>query len=188
MQSATTRNQQLHASVILLLYRPFLFLSFPTPVFLCCVLPSGLVCSIIFLTYTVSPKARRAGCGGNAPGCVFYTCDLGWDVFWAVLWGGTFIVNVMGSYRNTVGVAIASIAFSVAMFLLYVTTAVMSRKVRQAVVAERDNGDIEAAAAPPVVGVMARDVYTIGTVGGVPVSDASGSRDARAKPTVSAKV
>jgi hypothetical protein len=146
------------------------------------------VCSIIFLTYTVSPKARRAGCGGNAPGCVFYTCDLGWDVFWAVLWGGTFIVNVMGSYRNTVGVAIASIAFSVAMFLLYVTTAVMSRKVRQAVVAERDNGDIEAAAAPPVVGVVARDVYTIGTVGGVPVSDASGSRDARAKPTVSAKM
>jgi len=150
---------------------------------------TSLVCSIIFLTYTVSPKARRASCGGNAPGCIFYSCDLGWDVFWAVLWGGTFILNVLGSYRNTVGVAIASIAFSVAMFLLYVTTAVMSRKVRQAVVAARDSGDVEAGVAPPVVGVVARDVYTIGTVGGVPV-DAANSRsaDVRAKPIVSAKV
>lgn len=104
-----------------------------------------------------------------------YTCDLGWDILWALLWGGNFIVIVFNSYRSSEGVAFASIAFSLAIFLLYATTAAISWKVRRAAAAARDRGDVEDGA--------------VHHVGCVPVDAVkSASRDIAAEPIVSAKV
>ena len=127
---------------------PFLCLGLLLRLFcavLCCaVLPSGLVCSIIFLTYTVSPRARAKSCGGNCGPCIHWGCDLGWDCFWAVLWAAETGLAFYVAVKARQGRPWATVAISFGMFLLYVATAVMVGKVRESV-KWRASEDIEAA-------------------------------------------
>jgi len=105
---------------------------------------ASLVCSSIFLSYTVSPRARAASCGGNCGSCQRWGCDLGWDCFWAVLWAAETGLAIYTAVRARRGRAWADVAVSFGMFVLYVATAVMVGKVREAV-KWRASEDIEAA-------------------------------------------
>jgi len=105
---------------------------------------ASLVCSIIFLTYTVSPRARAKSCGGNCGPCIRWGCDLGWDCFWAVLWALETGLAIYTAVKARQGRPWATVAISFGMFLLYVATAVMVGKVRESV-KWRASEDIEVA-------------------------------------------
>jgi len=94
---------------------------------------ASLVCSIIFLTYTVSPRARAASCGGNRNSCVGWGCDLSWDCFWAMLWALEVGLSIYTAIHSRRPGAILHVVFSVGMFALYVATAAMVGKVRESV-------------------------------------------------------
>lgn len=114
-----------------------------------------------------------------------YSSDIRYDFWWAALWGVSTIVNATNMSGKPPRVAVPSLVFSLAMFLLYVATGVMSVKVRSAIAAAEARRDVEAGAPAPVVGFVATDVYSGATVGGVPVR---ASADAVVKPIVSAPV
>jgi hypothetical protein len=116
------------------------------------VLPTGLICSIMWLVYTTAPKQRTRSCGGNVTPCTHYGCDIGWDCLWAVLWGASFTraMVVLFSYgRGDSPYYIADAVFSVVMFGLFASTAVLSAKVR---------GRVKAATGGTVGGHNGKDV------------------------------
>lgn len=119
----------------------------------------------MLLLYTVSPKRRTSSC---TP-CEHYSCDLGWDCIWAALWGADAVYRTVMAAKSPSAIAIGFIVVSAAVFAMYVATAVMSGKVRRALMAQKaqqgmaGGKDIETAAGavaepvckpPPVVKPM----------------------------------
>jgi len=109
----------------------------------------------LWLYYTAKPHARLRSCGGNKPACMRYSCDMGWDIFWAILWGTNVIIYAL-SRSSSVAMKIGNIVTSLIIMCLFVSTAILSGKVRRnlrAAVAAAPK-DIEAqpcAPVPPVV-------------------------------------
>jgi len=87
-----------------------------------------ITCSL-WLYYTAKPSARLRSCGGHKPTCMRYSCDMGWDIFWAVLWGINFAVSLV-SRSNSVAMKIGNVITSLMMLCLFGSTAVLSGKVR----------------------------------------------------------
>lgn len=95
-----------------------------------------------------------------------YSCDMGWDIFWALLWAVALALCLI-SRTGSMGTRIAGILIAAVMTAVFITTAVLSGKVRRslrssAAAAPKDK-DIEAQAYPAVkpIGSDAPTAHTV---------------------------
>lgn len=85
---------------------------------------------MLWLYYTASAQARDSSCGCSSSlrgKCHRYSCDMGFDIFWAVLWTLSFILVCAGRAPG----GIPGAFFSAVMIWLFIATAVLSSKVRK---------------------------------------------------------
>jgi hypothetical protein len=94
-------------------------------------LPTGLCLDIVLLVFTASPNARARSCGGNRTACLHFTCDLAWDVAFAIVW--VVVVGLCCTcavvYPSTL--IWVAVVLSLVLFALRVAAAVLSGLVRQ---------------------------------------------------------
>jgi len=104
----------------------------------------ALACFItctLWLVFTANPSTRARSCGGNKPACMRYSCDMGLDIFWAIVWGVNSITSCIAR-SSSVGMKVANIATAFTLLCLFVTTAIISSRVRK---------NLRVAAAPKVI-------------------------------------
>jgi Na+-transporting methylmalonyl-CoA/oxaloacetate decarboxylase gamma subunit len=106
---------------------------------------AGLAVSIMWLTFTLHPS-RRAHCLSSSTacgcscsvrpsartGCTGLSCDLAWDIVYAVLWAGVAVLCLLlfGTQAVAAGVAVALSVLAVLVMLMHVVCAVLDSCVR----------------------------------------------------------
>jgi len=125
----------------------------PSPAAVTLVLHAGFITCTLWLVYTASPKARARSCGGNKLACMRYSCDFGWDIFWGILWAVALVLCSI-SREGSRGTRLAGILISAIMTAIFITTAVLTSKVRcnlpPGTASTWKDKDIEAQAHPAV--------------------------------------
>lgn len=91
-------------------------------------LVAGVVLDTVWLAFTVSPKARIAR--GRA-GCTRYTCDMAWDIVFAVVWAAVFTLTCLTFVVYSSHQVLVEVVLALLLFGFHILTATMSALVRR---------------------------------------------------------
>jgi len=91
-------------------------------------LVAGVVLDAIWLAFTVSPKARVARERGS---CTRFTCDMSWDIVFAVVWAAVFTLTCLTFVVYSSHQVLVQLVLALLLFGFHIMTATMSALVRR---------------------------------------------------------